>query len=92
LEFYETETEITEVERDGLAQFVHILTSLALRGKSTEWRRSAIERDSSAFRSLESHFGYLKGWDELAPDGQNLNYRSLASFLMQPYPPRSPDK
>ena len=87
LEFYETENQVTEDERDGLAQFVHFLAYVSLSARSTGWDQSVIEPDSSAFSALESHFGHLEGWTDLAPNGQRLGYRVLAKFLLGPYPP-----
>jgi hypothetical protein len=88
LEFYKTDAPISEVDRDGLAQFVHFLAFLALKAKSSRWASSVIPQGSSASRAIESHFGHLPGWPGVLPGG--LPYRQLASFLMHHYPPRPP--
>jgi hypothetical protein len=90
LEFYETESEITEEERDSMAQFAHFLAFLALKGNSSKWNGSTVRRDSSAYRALESHFCTLSGWQALTKSKRGINYRKLASFLMGHYPPRRP--
>lgn len=90
LDFYETDTPISEPDRDGLAQFVHYLAFLALRAKSSKWSASTVGRGTSAFRCLESHFAHLDGWRELAQVENGLSYRQLAGFLMPHYPPRPP--
>ena len=89
LEFYETDNPLTEEDRDGLAQFAHLLAFLALDGKSTRWADSTIRPDTMAYQAFESHFGHLPGWRELASGENGLPYRQLASFLMRHYPPRS---
>ena len=88
LEFYETDVEITEHDRDALAQFAHFLAFLALKGRSAKWADSTVRRDDLAYRALESHFGSLSGWDQLVQDERGINYRQLASFLMGCYPPK----
>jgi hypothetical protein len=88
LEFDETDSPITEENRDGLAQFAHFLAFLALRARSSRWTSSVIPSGSSAHRALESHFGHLAGWPAVPASG--LPYRQLASFLMPHYPPRAP--
>ena len=42
-------------------------------------------------RVLESHFAHLDGWDQIALRDGDIQYRTLASFLMTPYPPRRPE-
>ncbi len=86
LEFYETDSPVTEEDRNGLAQFAHLLAFLALQAKSSRWKSSVVPQNSPAYRALESHFGHLAGWPEAPADG--LPYRQLASFLMQHYPPK----
>lgn len=90
LEFYETDLPITDEDRDGLAQFAHLLAFLTLQSKSTRWAASTIRPDSMAFQALNSHFGHLPGWRELASGQNGLAYRQLVTFLMNHYPPRSP--
>jgi len=87
LEFYETDSPITEEERDGLAQFAHFLAFLALKAKSSKWAGSLVRPGTLAYSAFESNFSHLKGWDELATGGGGLPYQQLASFLMQHYPP-----
>jgi hypothetical protein len=88
LEFYETDSAISESDRDELAQFAHLLAFMAIKSKSTKWPSSVIGQGSSAARALESHFGDLPDWPGVPADG--LSYRTLASFLMKHYPPRPP--
>jgi hypothetical protein len=90
LEFYETDLPITEEDRNGLAQITHLLAYLALRARSSRWDASAIPRDTSAYRALESHFGGLDGWQELTENEGAVGYRLLVGFLMPHYPPRLP--
>jgi hypothetical protein len=92
LEFYETDSPITEEERDALAQFAHILAFTALEAKSSKWAASTVLRGTSAYGALESHFGHLQGWQELAKAESGLHYRQLAHFLMRHYPPHPPRK
>jgi hypothetical protein len=89
LEFYETDHPVTEEDRDGLAQFAHLLAFLALQGKSTRWAASTVQPDTMAYQALESHFGHLPGWPELANGEHGFHYRQLANFLMGHYPPHS---
>jgi hypothetical protein len=91
LEFYETESEITEEDRDGMAQFAHLLAFMALKGQSSKWADSTVRRGTLAYQALESHFGSLSGWEHLEADERGINYHQLASFLMGYYPPRRPD-
>ena len=88
LEFYETESEITEEDRNGLAQFVHLLAFLALQAKSSRWVSSVVRQGGGAHRALESHFGHLADWPGVPPGG--LPYRQLAAFLLRHHPPRLP--
>jgi hypothetical protein len=88
LEFYETDCPLTEEDRDGLAQFAHLLAFMALRSKSTRWNASTIKPDTMAYQAFESHFGHLPGWRELANTDHGVHYRKLANFLMGHYPPR----
>ena len=90
LEFYETEGEITDEDRDGMAQYAHFLAFLALQGRSSKWDNSTVCRGTLAYRALESHFCSLAGWQELAENERGIKYHQLASFLMGYYPPRSP--
>jgi hypothetical protein len=90
LEFYETDSPITEQDRDELAQFVHLLAFLALQARSSRWASSMIPQGSGAHKALESHFGQLANWPEVPTGG--LPYRQLASFLMKVYPPHLPKK
>jgi len=90
LEFYETDSTVTDEDRDGMAQLAHFLAFLALRGKSSKWAGSTVPRGTLAYRALESHFCSLTGWKELALDDHGLSYSQLASFLMGHYPPRMP--
>jgi hypothetical protein len=90
LEFYETDSPVSDEDRDGLAQFVHFLAFLALQAQSSRWPSSVVPRGSQAHRALESHFGHLAGWPVVAAGG--LPYRELAGLLMQHYPPRPPKK
>jgi hypothetical protein len=92
LEFYETDQALTEEDRDGLAQFVHFLAFLALEARSSAWQASAVGRDTSAYRALESHFGHLEGWAEVSRDAPALSYRSLVTLLMRHYPPHPPSE
>jgi hypothetical protein len=89
LDFYETESPISEEDRDGLAQFTHFLAFLALQAKSSKWAVSTVPRQSLAYEAFVTHFGHLNGWEELTGD-QGLSYRRLASFLMRYYPPHPP--
>ena len=90
LEFYETDSQITDEDRDELAQFAHFLAFLALQAQSSRWASSVVPQGSQAHRALESHFGHLTDWPEVSTDG--LPYRALASFLMQHCPPRPAKK
>jgi hypothetical protein len=90
LEFAETEAPITEEDRDGLAQFAHFLAFMALQAKSSRWAGSTVARDTLAYQALESHFGHLKGWAEMAQNEHGLHYRELTTFLMEHYPPHPP--
>src|SRR5262249_40918223 len=81
LEFYETDSPISDEDRDGLAQFAHFLAFLALQAQSSRWASSVVPRGSQAHRALESHFGHLAGWPGVPSGG--LPYRQLATFLMQ---------
>ena len=92
LEFYETSDPISEKDRDELAQFVHLLAFMALRAKSSAWANSVVARDTLAYRALESHFGHLDGWGQLAQNEGGLPYRQLAAFLFRHYPPRAPNE
>lgn len=87
LEFYETETPINEDDRDGLAQLVHYLAFLALNYKSSAWPNSIVARPSSAFDAIDSHFSHLDEWSSIVKEN-GIEYRSLASILMAPYPPK----
>lgn len=91
LEFDATSSPITHEDRDGLAQFAHLLAFMALQAHSSRWATSTVARESQAYRALESHFGHLQGWPGLAEGGRGLPYRQFASFLMQHYPPRLPE-
>jgi hypothetical protein len=91
LEFYETDSKITEEDRDGMAQFAHFLAFLALQGESSKWADSTVGRGTLAYQALESHFCSLVGWQELTENERGINYQQLASFLMGYYPPRSPE-
>ena len=86
LEFYETNSPISEKDRDGLAQFVHFLAFLALQAQSSRWASSVVPQNGHAHRALELHFGHLAGWPDVPTGG--LPYRQLARFLMQHYPPK----
>jgi hypothetical protein len=88
LEFYETDAPITEQDRDGLAQFAHLLAFVALQARSVRWAGSVIPQGSLADRALQTHFGHLPDWPALPPGG--LPYRQLAGLLMKHYPPRMP--
>ena len=90
LEFYETDSPIGEADRDGLAQFAHLLAFMALQARSSRWSASVVPQGSQAHRALESHFGQLADWPEVPSGG--LPYRQLATFLMQHYPPHPPNK
>jgi hypothetical protein len=90
LTFVESDTAITDQDRDGLAQFAHYLAFLALKAKSTRWHDSVVDPDSLAYQALESHFGHLADWPAASEAG--LSYRQLATFLMRHYPPRLPGK
>jgi hypothetical protein len=86
LAFYETDTPLSDGDRDELAQFAHLLAFLALQARSSRWASSAIPCGSDSHRALESHFGHLADWPGV-PEG-GLPYRQLAGFLMRHYPPR----
>lgn len=90
LEFYETDDLITDKDRDGLAQFAHLLAFMALQAKSSKWDGSTVRHGSLAYQALESHFGHLEGWNELSAGDRDLLYRQLAWFLMRHYPPHLP--
>lgn len=90
LEFYETDSPISDEERDELAQFAHFLAFLALQAQSSRWASSVVPQGSQAHRALESHFGHLADWPGVPASG--LPYRQLAGFLMRHYPPRPPKK
>jgi hypothetical protein len=89
LEFYETDSPITDEDRDDLAQFAHFLAFLALQAQSSRWDSSVVPQGGQAHRALESHFGHLTDWPGVPADG--LPYRQLVVFLMQYYPPRPPE-
>jgi hypothetical protein len=57
LEFYETDTPITDEDRDGLAQFAHFLAFLALQAQSSQWASSVVPAGSQAQRTLASRSG-----------------------------------
>ena len=88
LDFYETDSSISDQDRDDLAQFTHFLAFIALQAKSSKWAASIVPQDSLAYRALDSHFGHLNGWRELS-ENQGLSFRHLASLLMRCYPPRA---
>jgi hypothetical protein len=88
LEFYETDAAISDEDRDGLAQFTHLLAFLALQAQSSRWASSVVPEGSLAHRALESHFGHLAAWPGVPPGG--LPYRQLVGFLMPHYPPHPP--
>src|SRR5262249_56610854 len=88
LEFYETDSPISDEERDELAQFAHFLAFLALQAQSSRWASSVVPQGSQAHRALESHFGHLADWPGVPASG--LPYRQLAGFLLRHYPPRPP--
>jgi len=90
LEFFETDSAITDEDRDGLAQVTHFLAFLALQSRSNKWADSTVPQHTLAYRALDSHFRHLAGWEELSAKKCGLNYRELASFLMPHYPPRRP--
>jgi hypothetical protein len=90
LDFYETESAISDQDRDDLAQFTHLLAFIALQAQSSKWAASIVPRGSLAYRALDSHFGHLNGWRELS-ENQGLSFRHLASLLMRHYPPRVPN-
>ena len=92
LEFYETSDAIGNADQDGLAQFVHFLAFTALRAKSSAWEESVVQKDTLAFRALESHFDHLEGWDAMASEKDGLSYGRLVRLLMEPYPPHMPGK
>jgi hypothetical protein len=87
LEFYESDTPVTDADRDGLAQFVHYLGFVALRAQSSSFGSSVIRGTSTAYRALESHFGDLPEWPQGSSPPADLSYRQLAWFLMRHYPP-----
>ena len=89
LDFYETDDAVTASDREAMAQLVHLLAHLSLKNRSDRWPSSTVTADSAAFRALNSHFSHLDGWDKLAT-ADGILYRSLASFLIKPYPPRRP--
>ena len=88
LEFYETDASISDQDRDGMAQFVHLLAFLALQSSSIRWASSVVVKGGQADKALESHFGHLKDWPGVPRGG--LLYRQLAGFLLQHYPPHLP--
>jgi hypothetical protein len=90
LEFYETDTPLSDEDRDGLAQFAHLLAFLALQAKSSRWASSVVPQGSSAHRALESHFGHLPDWPGVPKQG--LPFRQMVGLLRQHYPPRPPKK
>ncbi len=90
LECYETDDAIGENDRDALAQFVHALAFLALEAKSRKWADSKIPKGTPAYTALESHFGHLDGWIDLAWDPRGLSCVQLAGLLARHYPPHRP--
>lgn len=91
LEFYETTDPITDADRDGLAQFVHLLAFIALKARSTKWQTATIGHGTDAFLAIQSHFATLDGWKELAGESADLLYSRLAKFLIRHFPPRAPE-
>lgn len=89
LEFYTTDEPITDEDRNGLAQFAHFLAFLALKSKSRKWATSVVRHNTTAFRALETHFGHLEGWQEIAAG--DVLYSQLAALLMNHYPPELPE-
>ena len=90
LEFYETSDEITETDRNGLAQILHFLAFLATNAQSRRWSGSVVAHGTSAYEALASHFGDLPEWHDLAVPGENLAYSEMVRFLLPHYPPRTP--
>ena len=88
LEFYETSDNITEEDREGLAELLHYLAYIALTNKSEKWASSTISKNTSAYLAIEHHFGSLDGWGNLIEDN-GINYKKLVSLLMPIYPPGS---
>lgn len=88
LEFYETDEEILESDKEGLADFLHFLAYLALSNKSINWEHSVVPSGCTAYKAISSHFSSLNGWDEIDSDS-GINYKSLVSFLMPYYKPGS---
>jgi hypothetical protein len=89
LEFQETEADITEEDRNGIAQLAHFMAFLALESRSSKWDQSVVAKDSQAMAVLETHFGEIPGWPKTTKRG--LSFRKLASFLMPLYPPKDPE-
>ena len=90
LDFYETSDEITETDRNGLAQILHFLEFLATNAQSRRWSGSVVAHGTSAYNALASHFGDLPGWHDVARPGENLAYSEIVRFLLSHYPPRRP--
>ena len=90
LDFYETEDVVTEEDRDGLAQFIHLLAFIALKFRSNNWSASSLPHGSSAYLAVQSHFEHLDGWNQIYTEGQGIVYRDLATFLMNHFPPKPP--
>jgi hypothetical protein len=87
MEFYEIDAPITEEDRQGSAELLHIAAYIALKNSSAKWASSAIMSSTSAHSAVVSHFSHLPGFGQLlSPDG--IHYKSLVSFLMALYPPR----
>lgn len=88
LEFYETDDALSEDDRDGMAQLVHLLAFFALNANSPHWSASVVPPASTAFRALHSHFHHLLGWSDIASDTEGVYFKDLAALLMGHYPPR----
>ncbi|MDV6034906.1 MAG: hypothetical protein F9B45_33410 [Phycisphaera sp. RhM] len=88
LEFYETDVPLNDMDRDGLAQFIHYLAFIALSAKSTKWKQSTIAKGTAAYHAVSSHFSLLEDWDELNAASHGIEYSRLARFLMGHFPPQ----
>jgi len=87
LQFYPADEPLGESDRDGLAQMIHYLAFLSLRGGTERFESSLVPHSSSAYVALETYFGHLEGWEDLPREADALPYRVLVSFLMGYYPP-----
>lgn len=87
LDFYDDAAPLTSDDKDGMAQFIHLLGYMALSSGSEAWNTSSIPKNGPAYLALRSHFGSQPWWPKLEGESARLSYRQLVVHLMDDYPP-----